>query len=344
MLNIQRNLSVNEEMYVYLLEKKANTIIAKAAIVPEVSVIEVARNVGVVGPDKARIVYYFLAVGLLLALLVSFIRTAFFDRIQNLRELKQLSTIPVIGGIPRWESSSERRLLVQSNPRSNLAEAYRSVRTNLQYFSKGNGNRLLLFTSLHPGEGKTFSSVNTACILAGGHKKVLLLDCDMHKPKVHTAFDLPNLSGLSSYIINRHSLDEVIQPSGIENLDVITAGPVPPNASELVLSPRLAELLHNLKESYDMVVVDTPPLMLITDALVLMQLMDVGIFVLSTERATRSGVKHLDEMLSTHNLTNGALLLNGIRPRKWKYYYSKYGYMYGYGYGYGSPSGSKSEA
>ncbi len=334
-LNIQRILSVNEEMYVYLLEKKANTVIAKAAIVPQVSVIEVARTVGVVGPNKSQVVYYFLAIGFIVALIVAFIRTAFFDRIQNTRELKQITALPVIGGIPRFDGKDEERLVVTANSRSNVAESFRSLRTNLQYFGKGSDNKLLLLTSLHPGEGKTFCSVNTSAIIASGHKRVLLLDFDMHKPKVHQALNLKNDKGLSTFIIGRDSLEQIIQPSGFENFDVITAGPVPPNASELVLSPKVEKLLSELKELYDLVIVDTPPIMLISDSMVLMRLVDVGLFVMNTDKATKNGVKFLEELIETNRLKDIALVMNNIKSKKWRYYYNKYGYRYGYGYDYG---------
>lgn len=338
-LNIERILNVNEGMYIYLLEKKANTVIAKAAIVPQVSVIEVARNVGVVGPNKLQIIYYFLAVGFILALIISFIRTVFFDRIQNTRELKQLTSIPIIGGIPKYDGPEDERLVITPNSRTNIAESFRSLRTNLQYFGKGFDNKLLLFTSLHPGEGKTFTSVNTAAIIASGHKRVLLLDFDMHKPKVHLALGLTNEKGLSTFIIGRDHLDDIIQNTGYENFDVITAGPVPPNASELVLSPKVQQLLVELKSKYDIVIVDTPPIMLISDSMVLMRHIDVGLFVLNTDKATRSGVKYIEELLQSNKIENTALILNNIKAKKWRYYYSKYGYRYGYGYGYGSGYG-----
>lgn len=338
-LNIERNLSVNEKMYVYLLEKKANTIIARAAIVPEVGIIEVARSLGVVGPQKMKIVYYFLAIGLILALLVAFIRSVFFDRIQNTRELKQLTQLPILGGIPRSSDSGDERLVIARNSQSNIAESFRSIRTNLQYFSDQEGSKTILFTSLHPGEGKTFCSLNTAAIIASAGKKVLLLDFDMHKPKVHKSLHLSNDVGLSSYIVGKNTLDEVIRDSDVPNLRVISAGPTPPNASELVLSPRVDELFETLKQDYDYILIDTPPLMLISDSMVLMRKVDVGLFVMNTDKATRSGVRYLEEIIESNKLSHTALLLNNVKLKRWKYYYGRYSYNYGYGYGYGYGKG-----
>lgn len=338
-LNIERNLSVNEKMYVYLLEKKANTIIARAAIVPEVGIIEVARGIGVIGPQKMKIVYYFLAVGLLLSLIVAFVRSLFFDRIQNTRELKQITNLPILGSVPRSNEGGDERLVVAKHSRSNIAESFRSIRTNLQYFSDREGSKTILLTSLHPGEGKTFCSINTAAIIASADKKVLLLDFDMHKPKVHQSLELNNEIGLSSFIVGRNSLEEVIQKSDLANIDVITAGPVPPNASELVLSPRVDELLSRLKETYDYVIIDTPPLMLISDSMVLMRAVDIGMFVMNTDKATRAGVRHLEEIVESNKLMHTALILNNVKLKKWRYYYGRYSYNYGYGYGYGYGKG-----
>src|SRR5690554_2731180 len=211
MLNIQRNLDVNQKMYVYLLEKKANTIIARAAIVPEVSIIEVSRGIGLIGPDKNTIVYYGVAGGFLFALLLSFTRLVLFDRIQNTRELKQLTRLPIMGGVPKTTDAEEERLVVTASPRSAVAESFRSIRTNLQYFSDKTKGQRILVTSLHPGEGKTFCTINIAAIIASAGKKVLILDFDMHKPKVHHSLRIENEPGLSSYIVGRHSLEEVLQ-------------------------------------------------------------------------------------------------------------------------------------
>lgn len=338
-LNIERNLSVNEKMYVYLLEKQANTIIARAAIVPEVGIIEVARSIGVVGPQKMKIVYYFLAGGLLLSLIVAFIRSLFFDRIQNSRELKQITNLPILGSVPRSNEGGDERLVVAKHSRSNIAESYRSIRTNLQYFSDHDGSKTILLTSLHPGEGKTFCSINTAAIIASADKKVMLLDFDMHKPKVHQSLELNNEIGLSSYIVGKSSLEDVIQRADLANVDVITAGPVPPNASELVLSPRVDQLLARLKEMYDYIIIDTPPLMLISDSMVLMRAVDIGMFVMNTDKATRAGVRHLEELVESNKLTHTALILNNVKLKKWRYYYGRYSYNYGYGYGYGYGKG-----
>lgn len=340
LLGIERKLAVNEELYTFLLEKKANTVIARAAIIPQTSVIETARGLGIVGPDKKATIWVSIGIGLFAALLIGFVRALFFERIENTRELKSYTKIPVLGGIPNYQDMDTDPIVIVSNPRSNVSEAFRSIRTNLQYILHEEGPKVILVTSLHPGEGKTFTSVNLAAVLAKASKRVVILDFDMHKPKVHKTFNLENVSGVSSFLIGKTDYTSSIITTQVENLDAITAGPVPPNASELILNSRVDKLLNELKQIYDYLIVDTPPLMLISDSLVLLSKVDLGIFVMNTEKATKSGVRHLEEVLLQNKLKSNTLLLNNIKMKRWKYYYGKYAYRYGYGYAYGYGYGS----
>ncbi|NNK81033.1 MAG: hypothetical protein HKO93_06015, partial [Flavobacteriales bacterium] len=234
LVEINRKLKVNEKMYTFLLEKRANTVIAKAAIIPQTSVIEKSRSVGLVAPDKERILLMFIGSGMILALFIAFIRLIFYERIENTRELKEATDIPIIGGIPKSAKAEETRLVVDLAPKSNIAEAFRSIRTSVQYMNPDHDVSTMLVTSLHPGEGKTFCTANIATIFSKAGKKVLVLDFDLHKPKVHQTFEMDNSVGLSTYLIGRIGWRECLMSSGIENLDVITSGPVPPNPSELV--------------------------------------------------------------------------------------------------------------
>lgn len=336
LMAIERKLSVNEKLYNFLLEKKANTVITRAGIIPQTSIIENARSLGVVGPDKKSFIYLSVGVGLILSLLVGLVRLVFFERIENIRELKGISKLPIIGGVPNYMEIDSDPIVVASAPRSNVSEAFRSIRTNMQFlFPDTEGCKVIMVTSLHPSEGKTFVSANISAVLAKASKKVLLLDFDMHKPKVHKVFSVENVSGVSSYLIGKTHYSNSVYSSLIENLDLITAGPVPPNASELVLNERVDKMLSEMKESYDYIIIDTPPIMLISDSIVLLNKADLSIFVFNSEKATKGGVKHLEDILTQNRYSQGVLILNNIKTTRWKYYYSKYAYKYGYGYGYG---------
>jgi len=344
-LNIERRLAVNEQLYSFLLSKRAETVIAKAGIVPQTKIIERARNVGVVYPDKNRMNLINLLIGLGVAVLVTLIKVLFFQKITTLGELQTLTSISILGSIPRKKDFSKTYRIQSGSERSDIVQAFRSLRTNLQYFSPTKKSKRILVTSILPGEGKTFTSVNLASILAIADKKVLLMDFDMHKPRLAKALELENTRGVSSFLIGQKEIPEIIQNSGIPTLDVITSGPVPPNASELVMREELNELFKYAEEHYDYVFLDTPPVTLITDGILLMDKVDVKLFVLNSKFTSKTSIDYIERLIESNDLSHCALILNEEKMSKINYYYSKYGYGgygyggYGYGYGYGETYG-----
>ena len=334
-MSMERKLQVNEELYVFLLQAKASTIIARAGITPEASLIEQARYGGVVGPDKSRTILTYAAGGLLLALAIALIRMVFFERIETINELRETTSIPVIGGVPHDPNADNMPLIVLEKNRGQTTEAFRSLRTNLQYLLTQEDAKTLLISSLQPQEGKSFVSSNLVSVIAKAGKKGIILDFDLHKPKVHKNFKLSNNIGMSTYLVGKCTLEEMVQKGPDDNLHVVTAGPIPPNASELVLSDRLPALMKELRSEYDYIILDTPPILLLSDALVLMTHVDAALLVTNTEKSSKRNVRLLEESLAQNNLVNVSFVLNNIRMKRWQYYYSKYAYKYGFGYGYG---------
>ena len=335
MLGIERKLTVNENLYNFLLEKRASTIIARAGIVPETNVVEKARSLGVIGPDRQKYIYISFGVGFVLSLIVGFLRTMFFERIENTKELKVATKLPVIGGVPFYDQANDFPIAIVKAPRSNISESFRSIRTNLQFILAGEGSKVILVSSLHPGEGKTFVTVNIAATLAKADKKVIILDFDLHKPRIHKVFGLSKMDGVSNYLVGQKHWKETLIHHEIKNLDFVLSGPIPPNASELVLSKKIDVLLEELKAEYDYILIDTPPLALISDALVLMNKVNLSFCVLNTQKATKQGVRFLEETFTQNDISHVSLLLNNIKQNRWRYYYAKYAYKYGYGYVYG---------
>ncbi|MDQ3046984.1 MAG: polysaccharide biosynthesis tyrosine autokinase [Bacteroidota bacterium] len=288
--SIQRKVDVNEKMYVYLLEKRANTVIARAGILPQTRVIESAHNVGIVKPNKQKVTYYFLLISFVLASIVIFIRTIFFSRIENMKELKALTTLPVLGEI-MLSTESDNYLIVNKDPKAPVTESFRAIRTNLEYMASEVSSKVILITSYNPGEGKTFCSVNLAAIFAKASKKVLAVELDLHKPKVQKALGMSSDLGISTILIGKSSVSESIQKTEIEGLDAILSGPTPPNASEIILSNQMKEVFDYARLNYDYVIIDTPPVGLITDALVIMKYTDISLFVLNAKYAKRQVVE-----------------------------------------------------
>ena len=331
LLNIQRKVDVNQKMYMFLLEKRANTIIAKAGILPQTSIIETAHSVGIVKPNKTKIVYLFILVGTILAFLTIFIRTTFFSTIDSIDELKRHTNLPVLAEIMlNPERKMNDYLVVDTDPKATITEKFRTIRTNLEYMSTEIGPKVIMVTSYNPGEGKTFCSVNLATILAKAGKKVLLVELDLHRPKIQKALKMSSDVGMSTILIGKTDIAETIQPTEIDNLSVILSGPTPPNASELILSKYLDELFDYGRKNFDYVIIDTAPIGLITDALVIMKNVDITLFVLNAKFAKKQILTAVNEIVASNKIKNFGLILNGVKRSRLQHYYYKYGYGYGY--------------
>lgn len=346
-LNIQRELDVNNKMYLFLLEKKTNTLIARAGIIPQVRIIQNTVSTGVVYPNKTKIIRLFVLGGLVLAFLIAIIRKLFFEKIENVNELAEVAEINIIGGVPFVKDMTQ-GIVIESNPKSHVTESFRTIRTNLAFLGnpdEGKAQKILL-SSFFPGEGKTFCSSNLSNLVAKGNKKTIIIDFDLHRPKVHKMYKLPNTSGASNFIIGKSKIEDIIHKDVYENLDIITAGPVAPNPSELVLREQVKELIDFADSNYDYVIIDTPPFGLLNDTLELLSYVDMFLIIMNTRYTRKKGVEHVGQMLEKYDNIGKGLILNGIRESRLQQYYSKYtykytyGYNYGYGYGYGSTYGS----
>jgi len=253
--------------------------------------------------------------------------------------------IPFLGEIPKI--TDENNDIIQLNDRSPLAESFRILRTNLAYLMKAkkeNRGEIIYVTSTIKGEGKTFVSYNLARTLATTKKKVILIGADIRNPKLHRYVDLPMESkGLSDYLydLDVQPLDIIASSQEPEiKVDLILSGSIPPNPAELFINDRMKNLLKGLASSYDFIIVDTAPTMIVTDTLLISQLADTTLYV---TRAGYTEKKLLDfpkELKQQGKLKGMAVILNDIDYSKFSYG-AKYGYSYGYGYGYGVDEESK---
>lgn len=336
MLNIQRKTAVSEQLYNFLLEKKASTKIARASIVSDVKIVEAPRSVGIDSPDKPAKQKQFMSLGLLIATLVIVIRSVFYTKIKTADHLKELTKLPIIGVLPFVKDAESEGIIVEQAPSALISEAFRNFRTNLQYANIDVNAKTYLVTSYLPGEGKTFTSSNLAAIIAKTGKKTVLIELDLHKPRVYKRFGLmPQTKGITSYITGQSSYEEIISETHIPNLFCIYSGPIPPNPSEFVLSAKMKEIIDRAKVDFDYVIIDTPPAGLLSDSLYLIQQVDASIFVLNTRTSNKTVVNFIETVSEANQLKNVLLLLNGVARAGKKYYYQGYGYSYGYGYGYG---------
>jgi len=339
-LNIQRRATVSEQLYNFLLEKRANTKIAKASIVPDVKIVESPRNIGVVSPDKPGIQKSFLSFGLILSIIIIILRAFFYSKITSVEHLKELTELPLIGVLPFVKDGNNDGLVVDHSPSSVISESFRNLRTNLMYANIGIDAKTYLVTSFLPSEGKTFTSANLACIFAKSGKKTILLELDLHKPRIFKRFGLPPQSkGITTCISGINTYEEIISETHVPNLYCMYAGPVPPNPSEFVLSQKLKDIILRAKQDFDFVIIDTPPAGLLSDSVYLIDQVDATIFVLNTKTSSKRVITFMENVMESNNLKNVLLVLNGVSRLGKRYYYQGYGYSYGYGYGYGYGKG-----
>ena len=336
---LQRLFTINEKYYTLLLEKSIEYKISKEGFVSNNQILEEARTPSSpVAPRRNLILITFILSGLLLGFLIIALRYFLHNNITSLHEIVKQShaSMNTLGIIPRYkEDIPVSMLIVDKNPRSLIAEAFRSVRTNLQFINNSPGSKIIAVTSTISGEGKTFVALNLAGIIAFSGKKVVVCDLDMRKPKIHKGFGVENAEGMSTLLIGRGSLETSIRQSKLENLDYITAGPIPPNPSELIINERMSQLIEELKKRYDYVVLDTPPVGLVTDGVALLQKADYPLYIFRSDYSKKQFVQVADKLIN-ENKIQVSVILNGVDLDRNRY---SYNYSYGYGYGYGYESG-----
>lgn len=214
-----------------------------------------------------------------------------------------------------------RHLIAKLNPKSPVTEQYRTVRTNLQFASVDDELTSMLVTSSGPGEGKSMTTANLAVVYAQQGKKVLLIDADLRKPTVHYTFRLDNLRGLSNVLVGENTLNETINRTDVENLDVISCGPIPPNPAELLASRKMHHLLKEAKMSYDIVIFDTPPVLAVTDAQILANIVDGTLLVIRSKHTELEAATKAKEALEPAKAKLLGTVLNDREKKESNYYY-----------------------
>ena len=266
--------AVNESFYNTLVDRKAEYSISKAGYISTNRILQEASfSPDPVFPDKNAVITACFVASLLLSLVVVFAKYLLFNDIISVRDILKHSNVSILGVIPRYKKDiPNSQLLVDRNPKSMISEAFRTIRSNLKYITSNNSeSKLISITSTISGEGKTFIAINLGGIIAYTGSKVIILDLDMRKPKIHLGFNVENNLGMSTLLIGQNSVDSCINSSTLENLDFITAGPIPPNPSELILSKKMDEIIEHLKSIYDYIIIDNPPCGLVTDGIENMQ-------------------------------------------------------------------------
>jgi len=327
---INRNYSLLENLYIFLLQKHAEAGISKASNTSDIVVVNPPLSTGPISPSKSRNNLIGFLAGLAVPALIILLLELLNTRVQSKEDIEKMTTIPFIGGV--GHKRGEQNLEVLNRPKSSISESFRALRSNLNYFLKQKEKGVFLITSSVSGEGKTFTSINLAAVFALSGKKTLIVGADMRKPRLFDDFALGNDRGLSNYLASMSDFEDIVQHTTYDNLDLISGGSVPPNPSELLLTKRMDIFLEEAKSRYDFIFIDSPPLALVTDAFVLSSMVDLTLFIVRQNYTPKSLLKTIDDYFQANKITRISVVLNDIYKSGPGY---GYGYSYGYGYGYG---------
>ena len=346
LVNYQRKFNFNDDTYKYLMQRRAEALILRASNTPDNEIIDYARldRTSKISPRASMNYLIAIIIGLLIPALYLFLKDFFNMSVNDRKDIEKITSYPIIGQVAL--SSDKDPLVVINSPKAPIAESFRSIRTNVEFLTQGKAKNTILVTGDTQGIGKTFNSINIASIYAFYGKKTVLLGFDMRKPKLFQEFGLTNNVGLSSFFSGKEPIENIIQASKIvPSLDIITSGPIPPNPAELIASEKCVELFNKLKEEYDYIIIDTPPLGLVTDAYLLMRFSDVNIFIVRQGVTNKNIFGSVIKDLEDRNI-NVSIVINGIEAAKgygYRYGYGNYRYGYGYGYAYGYGYGKYGE-
>jgi len=323
-LRIQRKFELNEELFTFLLKKRADIQIIKASNLPKDEILDAAHieNAKLVKPRKSIILSIALLLGLALPAMIIISNKILNNNIVTKKDIDNLtSEIPFLGNIMQSQHPflfSSHELLI-----SNTAESFRSLRTNLQFSILKNKGNVIMISSSIAGEGKSFISANLASCLALNNKKTAIIGGDMRKPSLHRYLNLEKKSkGLSNFLANKATLKEITQKTEVENLDCILSGSIPPNPNELLSSPKFAELMGILKERYNFIIIDTPPIGIVSDSLIIHRHSDSNILVVRSKLCSKDMLNQTVQLLESKELGHFGIVLNDIKKEDLGYNYS----------------------
>ncbi len=311
----QRYYNLYEEFYLTLMQSKAEFQIAKAGTDTGFVILSPASLPDVpIYPNSLIIHGIGIVSGIALSLLLLGILYLLNNKVTSMKELERLTSLPILGVIPQSrEKMATTQLIINKRPKSAISEALRTIRTNIDFMTHQSKAQIISVTSTVGGEGKTFLSVNLGGILALSGKKVCLLDLDMRKPRVHGTFDDSNKgNGVSTILIGKDSVYELIRHTNMENLDYIAAGPNPPNPSELLIGESFSMMLDELKQIYDVIMLDTPPVGLVTDGILAMKKADLSLYVVRANYSHRKFVNTLNKLKKGSHYNKLAVVLNAL--------------------------------
>jgi capsular exopolysaccharide synthesis family protein len=336
----KRSYDALQQIYLYLYQKGVENEISVYAASNKSKVVVVPYSSGgPISPVSKNVYSIMLLLGLMIPASFLVVREMLNNRVINENDIESLTTIPIIGTVSRVESNSS--IVVGPHIRTGVAEQFRLIRANLEFMSASTNKKVFMITSSTSGEGKSFISINLGITMTLAKKRVIIMEFDLRKPKISEYLGINNDGGISGYLAGLTELDSVIKASGVhENLYIANCGPIPPNPGELLVLPKTKELIEELQEMFDVVIIDTAPIGMVSDALILSQHSGLNLFIVRQAYTVKDQVRMFDVLNKDGKIANPAILFNGVEYlKKYGYGYGSAGYGYGYSYGKGDSYG-----
>ena len=347
MIGLERKYKMDDSYYTLFLQKRAEAEILKASNSPDNNILDKARVMTITNGDtKKKKTMTYLLFGLLIPALFVVVKELMNSTVRSAKDVEKNSPFPLIGAVRHTINNDP--MVVAKNPRSAFAEMFRVIRTRIEFIVQRKSNIMLMITSTESGDGKTYFCINLAAVYGMVSPRTILVDMDIRKPSVNQRFNILQANGVSNYLINQCTLDEVILKLPGVDFDILPGGTIPPNPGELIRSHKLIEMFEELRSKYDYIIVDTSPIGIVTDAYSLASLSDANLFIVRNEKTNKSFYRRLVAQLKSDKIQNMYTVMNDVQTEGRRYSkYNSYGYgsyAYGYSYGYGYTSRKRKEA
>jgi tyrosine-protein kinase Etk/Wzc len=337
-LNLARQQQIKQELYLFLMQKSEETAISKTSTISNSKTIDPPKSeVKPMSPKKPTSILIGLVLGLLIPIIVIFGLDLTNTKINNKEDILKVTDVPVFGEISHSDNTDH--LVIANDTRSAIAEQFRALRTNLAFALGVEKTKVILLTSSMSGEGKSFIAINLGNILAITGKKVLLMELDLRKPGLSAKLGSANKFGFTNYVIDSNlSSEDIVKPLDLnENIFIVNSGPVPPNPAEMLLSARTSSLIADLKTKFDYIIIDAPPIGLVTDAQLMEPYADICLYLVRQKYTDKAQLGIIEDLYRNQKMKKMGIVVNDIKQA------GSYGYGYGYGYGtYGQESSDKS--
>jgi capsular exopolysaccharide synthesis family protein len=316
-VNLDRKYKVLLNMNDYLLQKDKENNIVKAAIISDYNIVEKSYLPKVpIKPKRSLIQILALLLGFVIGAILSLIHSNLSNKIIDREDIERYTTLELSGIIPFSKKYKNGNIGVFEHPQSPFSESFRKLRTDLQFASSSNKSNIFLVTSMLLKEGKSIVLSNLSAIFQLAGYKIIVIDLDLRNPSLHKYFEIDYSSGISDYLGGRADISDIVFPTAYPNLDIIPAGSIPTNPSELILSDRLEIMFKKLKEKYDYILIDSAPIGIATDTLTLMKYSNINLVIIRKDYSKKSSISKLEKMIAKYNLKNIKLVMNASKENE----------------------------